>query len=207
MDIGGQMRTLYRAATWDLDRKLAPLIESLLDSDVHFVVTADHGTWFDRTRELDEERIHVPLLLAGPSVEPGTISKTVNLRSLPRSTMAALGREYGDFPGPALQNVTDDQLSVTEYIHNAESDAGPVVPEGGEGQTRLDIAAIEGDTRVDMVDEALEVVRSGGRPERVERLQDFIESHNTGGQALSAKQPIEYDPETKTRLRELGYLE
>jgi len=203
--VGERMRVLYRAAIWDLDRKLAPLVERLLSRDTSVIVTADHGTWFDRSRELDEERIHVPLLLFTPDREPETVDFSVNLRSLPATTMQVLTGDTGPFAGPSLIDVEEDQVSLTEFIHDDSWGHGPVTPGGSEGDIRRDVAAVKNDARVDLIDEDISVVR--GPDAEVDELRGVLEEvreqpvYSTGGAG------VEYDDETERRLRELGYLE
>ncbi|MFC7193459.1 sulfatase-like hydrolase/transferase [Halosimplex aquaticum] len=63
---GTDMYDLLKAAIWDTDRRVGPLVSELISDGAFVVVTADHGIWFRRDRELDEERLHVPLLLFPP---------------------------------------------------------------------------------------------------------------------------------------------
>lgn len=204
-EIGNRMRALYRATIWDLDRKVAPLVESLLERDAFIVVTADHGTWFDRSWELDEDRLHVPLLVFLPDRPPATIDATVNLRSLPHTTMRAIGLDPEPFEGPSLLEVTTDQLSLTEYVHVDDDEEGPVTPGGSANDVRRDIAAISNDARVDLVEGHVNVVR--GPDDEVAALRDAIEQRRDAPLVGEPPNDVEYDQETTDRLRELGYLE
>jgi hypothetical protein len=202
--LGERMYDLYQAAIWDLDRKVTPLVETLVDDGACVVITADHGTWFRRERELEEERIHVPLIVFTPDAEPRTVPETVNLRSLPRTTMEAVEGTDGGFAGPSLLDVVDDQTSITEFIHTGRRD-GPVQPSGpGDDSLQRDIVAVEGDTRVDSIDGEFRVERGSDADTDALRaaIEDLLATpidHEDGD--------ISYDEETEARLRELGYLE
>jgi len=60
------MSTLLRATIWDTDRKVARLVESLIDEGAFVVVTADHGNCEDMGAEEDPNTSHtlnkVPLI-------------------------------------------------------------------------------------------------------------------------------------------------
>lgn len=199
------MHRLYRAAICDLDRTIAPLIKALVRQEALVVVTADHGQWFDRNTELDDDRIHVPLLIFEPSGSAETVRHTVNIRSLPRTTMDALGMDH-DFDGEDLTEVTEDQVSITEFIHNEASVGKPVTPEGGvndRNSISYRSVLIEDATRVDFDGETTATGESGDRAQNLERIAESIFQEKLDLDDAS----IEYDDRTENRLRELGYLE
>lgn len=203
-EIRDRMYELYHAAIWDLDRTVTPLIKSAVEEGSFVVVTADHGNWFSRDNELDEERIHVPLILFAPNESPRVVDQTVNLRSLPRTTMKAVTGDGGGFGGNDLTSVSGDHLSITELVHDPETPGSPVEPYGSEEQSiQYDIAAIKGANRVDFVNGDFNTVRDhGGTAELENRITELRE---TG---------VAFDPVNDTndldrdeRLRQLGYLE
>jgi arylsulfatase A-like enzyme len=204
-ELGELMYGLYKSAIWDLDKKVTPLVEELVDNGSFVIVTADHGNWFRRGRELEESRIHVPLLIFSPTFESGTISHTVNLRSLPRTTMEVVEDYSGGFKGDNLLKISNDQISVTELIHNPHEPGSPVNPHGNPQQSiQYDVATVKSDSRVDYVDDEFQDVR--GSNETINELRDHI------NELLS--RDISYTPErgtvntsTESRLRDLGYLE
>ncbi|MXR51178.1 sulfatase-like hydrolase/transferase [Halovenus sp. WSH3] len=205
---GEDMYALYLAAIWDIDRKVAPLVRELLDQDTLVVVTADHGNWFRRDHDLDEERIHVPLLVFGHESAPRTVDKTVNLRSLPRTTLDALDHpNAGTFSGTSLLQVDDHQCSITEFIHNDAETGVPVTPSGKLGvdeEIVYQIAAIQGDGRVDFDGENVTVARPD--PEYEEDLRETIATLRQSNVA-GADGSIDYDGSTRQRLESLGYLD
>lgn len=203
-EIGGRMYDLYHAAIWDLDRTIAPLIKSAVKADSFVVITADHGNWFSRDNELDEERIHVPLILFAPNEPQRVVEQTVNLRSLPRTTMEVVTGSDGGFGGIDLTNVSEHQLSITELVHDPETPGSPVEPYGNSDQSiQYDIAAIKDGNRVDFLDGEFQTIRDqGGIGELKSRIREL--------RATDVKFDPVNDPndsDRDERLRQLGYLE
>lgn len=198
-----QMTKLYHATIWDLDRKMTPFIEELLEEDTAVFVTADHGNWFRRQEEFEPELIHVPLLAFVPGQESETVDQTVNIRHLPTTTMELLDREH-PFSGDSLLSVTEDQLSITESIHEAEDDS-PVAARGdADSEVLYDIAAVQGDARVEYVNSSFEEV--SGDTEACAPLRERIEELVDRGFRSADGKRIEYDDVTEERLKDLGYL-
>lgn len=202
--LGDRMYNLYLAAIWDLDRKLAPLVDSLIDAGTFVIVTADHGHWFKRTRELEEDRIHVPLLVFHPGHQPRTVSETVNLRVMPRTTMDVVRGSPEEFSGPSLLNVDEDQTSITEFIHVGDTD-NPVRPGGcDDGPVQRDIVAVRGDTRIDAIDGQILVEREDSQT--ADELSVIVEEL-LDEPVYRGHTEISYDEKIDQRLRDLGYLE
>lgn len=195
------MTKLYRATIWDTDRKLAPFVKSLVKDDTIVIIIADHGNWFRRRKEFETELIHVPLLIFTPSKPAERIEYTVNIRDLPSTTMDALD-QGNPFRGKSLLNVEDDRLSITESIHEPHEDSPVDAHGGGEEEIVHDVAAIQGDVRVEYVEGRFE--RISGSPKEVEELEVAIEDI-LAGSVRSDKREIEYDDEIERRLEALGY--
>lgn len=202
-DTADRMYDLYKAAIWDVDRKVTPLVSEFVDHGGFVAVTADHGVWFRRNRELDEERIHVPLLLFAPDKRAGRIDHTVSIRSLPSTTMDALEEPVDSFPGPSLFDVNSDQLSITEFIHRAGEEGSPVDATGtGDGAIEYDLATVKGDTRLDYCDGTYQLRRGGTHEAELrERIQTQLANGPRGSDTA-----IEYDETVKQRLEDFGYL-
>lgn len=202
--IAAKMKALLKATIWDTDRKVAPLIESLLDQGAFVVVTADHGNWFQRDTELDEERIHVPLVIFAPDEPSRRVDHTVSLRSLPRTTLSTLNRADADeFPGRNLFRVQDDVISVTEFIHIANQNGKPVNPGGDEdGNIRFDMAAVQGDDRLDYIDTNYYLRRGDDDNDTLrEDIEGILANVPEIGQ-----HDITYDDTVRRRLEDFGYL-
>jgi arylsulfatase A-like enzyme len=199
-----RMNALKRATTWDTDRKIAPLISLFLERDAFVVVTADHGSWFRRKTELDEERIHVPLVIFAPNVTPQRVDRTVNLRSLPRTTLSLVSyTNADDVSGRNLLDVTDDKISITEFIHVANEEGKPVNPEGGDSDEMcFDAAAVCGGDRLDYIDGTYHC-RYGEDYDDV--LRETIEERLSNAPAIG-EHDIKYDEIVKQRLEDFGYL-
>ena len=202
--IGERMYDLYKAAIWDLDRTVTPLIKEAVDNEAFVVVTADHGNWFQRETELDEQRIHVPLILFAPDEPARTVNKTVNLRSLPRTTMEVLYDTNGGFAGVDLTSIEKNCISVTELIHYPDAPGSPVQPFGRDDQAvQYDLAVIKGDSRVDMVNGEYRTLRdSGSTGELKEKIRE-LRSREIRFESVNEAA----DTTKEDRLRQLGYLE
>jgi hypothetical protein len=170
------------------------------------VVTAYHGQWFDRKTDVDNERIHVPLLIFKPDYSATTIEHTVNLRSIPRTTMEVLGIDH-DFDGVDLTTVTEDQVSITEFIHDKGAVGKPVTP-GGNVENRESVSyqsvVIEDGTRIDYDGGGSTIA---GEPSGREKKLVEVAKKASPERLNPNDASIEYDDQTTERLRELGYLE
>lgn len=203
-EIAAKMQALLKATIWDTDRKIAPLVESLLDQGAFVVVTADHGNWFRRDTELDEERIHVPLIIFAPDEPSRCVDHTVSLKSLPRTTLAALNcADADEFQGRDLLRVQEDGISVTEFIHIANQDGKPVNPSGDDdGNIRFDMAAIQCNDRLDYIDTNYHLRRGD---DENDTLRKEIESRLSNVPEIG-QHDIEYDETVRQRLEDFGYL-
>lgn len=201
-----QMRELYHATLWDIDRKLAPLIEDLVSTGTFVVLTADHGQWFRRESELEESRIHVPLVVFSPASQPDRIEHTVNLLSLPKTTIDAIGNSDHNFPGNSLLEQSGSQQSITEFIHPREEDGKPISPHGGlsEKDVQYDITAIKDEGRVNWINDVLEQVR--GTDAECDDLVETVNQLRSREINYGGDESIEYSQQTEERLEDLGYL-
>lgn len=210
------MYTLYLASIWDLDRRVTPLIEDLLADDTVVIVTADHGNWFRIDDSLEEDRIHVPLLIFTPETDGEYVDHTVNLRHIAATTTTLLRKESSDvssLPGTNLLDVDSDLTSVTEFIdHKKIGDLSghPVLPEGMDDESDgyyYYVSAIRGDSKINYSEgeESYDVIRGGGA--ELERLRSDLEEHVDKDVNLGSASRIEFNNGTEDRLRQLGYLE
>lgn len=198
---------LYRAVSWDLDRKVAPLIEHLLDNDVLVWVFSDHGPWFRDAPDLSEERLKIPLLCFAPEEEPRTIDHTVNLQSIPRTTLTALGRDTASFDGADLLSVSADQRSISEHIQRKADIAGQVNVDAeiDGSEIQYDIALVEGEAMVRRVAGEWETIR--GDDEATRALREAGERIVDAGPITVAGADAEHDERTMERLKQLGYMQ
>lgn len=202
------MEELYRAAIWDLDRKLTPLVRDLIDDNTFVVVTSDHGIW-DRDTAHSENRLHVPLVIFGPSDTPRTVPYTVSLQSLPRTIVEATGSKTSRFPGCSLLRTDDHQLAITEIIHHPnevyEKTGRVDVTKSKEADKELqrDLVLVKGDARLEYTD--------GRWSQRVDDRNVLSELRDEGERILSTpihgqSLDVEYDDVTARRLEDLGYM-
>jgi arylsulfatase A-like enzyme len=196
------MRDLYYATIWDTDRKVTGLIRELVQDDSLVIVTADHGNRFSARGQLDDTRIHVPLIVFHPDETARTVDSTVNLRSIPRTVTEATGGAENQFAGQNLLDVTEDGLSITEFIHAVGDGATAVTPLGGNTDVQYDVAGIIGDTKIEFRDGEFHQIRGGAHSEQIQsNIRQLVdEGLNVDGA------DIDYDDSTEERLEDLGYL-
>jgi hypothetical protein len=206
------MERLYHAAIWEFDRQFTPFVERLLEDNTFVAVLADHGSW-DNNSAYSDERLHVPLVVFTPDETDRTVSHTVNLRSLPRTTMEQLRGESGGFDGSDLLSITDDEVSISEIIHSPNEIYEktervyvnrPTKPAAKE-EIQRDAVLIEDGSKVTLIDGELTVVREGEAD--VEELERIGRSVVTGPLDTHNEVTTEIDDVTKERLKHFGYLE
>jgi hypothetical protein len=211
------MYDLYKAAIWDIDRKVTPLIKHLLDRDTFVVVTADHGNWFRRETEVDEERIHVPLILLSPNQDSGTINTTVNIRSLPKTTVNAVNGDQSAISGDNLRSPTTDHVSITEHVKDRSVEGTPVDPlDTDTGDLLYQVVGVNEGARVDLYQPINEVgerivnpeyTNSYGSKPQLSEIRKEIELLNEKTINMGDGTRMEFDEETRNRLEDLGYIQ
>jgi len=201
--VAEDMEQLYHAAIWDTDRKVGPLVRDMVESGAHVIVTADHGSRFTGHGSLDDRRIHVPLLVFAPDAEQRAVDHSVNVRSMAATTLAQVAPGRDTFDGYDLLDVTEDQVSLTEFVHDSSPTGNSVSAFGDFETVQYDIAAIKGDTRVDWVDGGF---RALGDSETERELAEVVERLQAEGLDATDRSPVEYDRDTQERLEDLGYL-
>jgi len=200
------MEQLYRAAIWDFDRALAPLVRDLVLDDVFVVVTSDHGIW-NRNTAYEDSRIHVPLLVFAPDEKSRNITQTVNLRSLPRTIDQWVNGE-SEFDGVSLLDVESNQISVTEIIHHPnevyERTGRVDVTKSNHHNREIqrDIVLIQNGARVDHVDGEW---MPSGEASAANRLREHGEEI-LSRPVLMGDRELTYDDAVRERLEELGYM-
>ncbi len=194
-------RRLYHAVLWDLDRKIAPLIEELIQGGNTVILTADHGNWIGQPLSLAPKLLHVPLVVFHRGQSGQTVPYTVNTRHLPTTTMDVFD-EPDPFDGESLLQVDDDRLSISESIHPTGSRI-PVAVHGDSDLTlQRDIAAIRGDARVDYMDGTIHR-RCGSDDTKTELRKELM--HLNQQRVKSGSDHLTYDEVVHQRLTHLGY--
>jgi hypothetical protein len=195
------MYDLYLSAIADLDKRVTPLIRSLVEDDVTVIVTSDHGPWF-ATDALSEERLNVPLVIFTPEEPARTIDHTVSLRALPHTTERLVHDEDSSFPGYNLLDVTTDRTVITEHVHRDTSGRGPFTADKGTDTEIIhDIIVRDGTDYVSRVNghwesSAPDEIVANLREKAETVLSDDVASDGRGTQS----------GEMKERLKDLGYI-
>jgi arylsulfatase len=84
----------------------------LLDETL-IVITADHGDafgehgYYEHPRYLDDELLHVPMLVCGPSVPAREVRTPVSTLDVAPTLLAAVGHVSDDLPGRSLFDVSE----------------------------------------------------------------------------------------------------
>jgi len=129
----------YGLCSWldhNVGQILAAVREAGLEDNTQIVYTSDHGdnlgargVWGKST--LYQESVKVPMLLAGPGVDPGVCATPVDLMDLFPTILEAVGidpaPEMGDRPGRSLYEVaaapTDTERTILSQYHAVGSNA------------------------------------------------------------------------------------
>ncbi|QGA81924.1 Arylsulfatase A [Halomicrobium sp. LC1Hm] len=195
------MYDLYLSAVADLDRRITPLIRSLINNGVTVFVTSDHGPWF-ATEALDEERLNVPLIIFDSEEPARTVDHTVSLRALPHTTERLVHSCDSSFPGYDLLDVTTDQTVVSEHVHRDTSGRGPfTADEGTDTEITNDIVVREGTDYVTRIDGHW---KSSAAEEIAVKLREHAESVLSHSPTRDGT--VMHGSEMKERLEDLGYI-
>jgi len=200
------MDQLYRAAVWDLDRKVAPLIADLIADDIFVAVTADHGRTYSST-PYSEKRRHVPLILFHPDEDSRVITKTVDLRALPATTLDAIDLPHED-AGKSLFQASDDRVAVTEIIYNTMmlEDGGIMVDHEGkvDPETHHDIVLKQGEGAIELRDGVR--TSTWGPDDIIQQLTEVGSDIHDEGLYVPGADQSGYDDVMQQRLEDLGYM-
>lgn len=206
------LRALYEAAIWDFDRKFTPLVADLIDDGAFVAVFADHGPYDTNTAYADD-RHHVPLVLFAPEEPARTVEYTVSLRSLPRTTKAVVQGSDGDFTGPSLLAVDEDQTAITEIIHvpnDVYERTGRVFVNrptdvADPAEIQHDVVLYRGDAKVTFIGGECSIVR--GQPAVTDDLEATGRALLAEGPTFDDEGPADVDDVTEERLKRLGYID
>lgn len=129
------LRALYDAEIRSWDAELAALRASLaalgLAESTVIVVTADHGEEFQdhgallHGTHLYEEQVHVPLIVAGPGIRPGTVENVAQHIDFLPTVARLLGvPPVAGLPGTDLlaAGARDGRAAVSETRHGVHTD-------------------------------------------------------------------------------------
>ena len=116
----GRLRGLYLGGVRDLDRDFARFLADVdarpRADDTWLLFTSDHGEAFNEHQNLFhghgtwEENLRIPMLLRGPSAEPGTVEHAASLVDVPRTVaeIAGMAPDPG-WLGDSLLSVEEDR--------------------------------------------------------------------------------------------------
>lgn len=134
------LTNLYDGEIRYLDDQLSGFLDALahrgLLEDSLVIITADHGDGFNEQgyyahpRTLDDELLHVPLIVLGLAEQPARISAPTSTLDIVPTVLAALGEEHPDLPGTPLQHIArtpseyNDRRVYSQVRGDEEKDNG-----------------------------------------------------------------------------------
>jgi arylsulfatase A-like enzyme len=219
------IRGLYRGEVSAVDAAIGELMEALeekgLLGSTLVIFTADHGEeLFDNEQYVGHQKVmyetvlHVPLLLAGPSISAGKIVRTpVETRDIPRTITDWLGlAAAADFEGESLLRGIEREMDraagrpVFAEAYSLEGELGSLVIkwdglkylEGAEGGTGTLFSLDEGlgEKPLTPLDQAA-----------LSRARELRDAWEAAHPAFSGDAAPLLDPETRKALKALGYLQ
>ena len=119
---------LYDAEVMNVDNHIGEFMEQLEGMNInfdntYFIITSDHGDefgehgGFGHSEKLYDELIRVPLVIAGPGLNPRKITKQVSLLNLPPTILSvAINGKYPDFLGHDLLALMKYDRDGEEYV-------------------------------------------------------------------------------------------
>jgi len=206
-----RMRRLYAAGVADMDSALGLLLDAVaasLGSAPLVVVAGDHGEHLEERLDeygyanghgayLEEETLRIPMLLAGPGVEPGRSSGAVSIRDLYTTLLRAGGLQD---PLEAtegrrdLRVASDERRIVVVERRLFRSHPKPGVQEH-------DIAATDGAQLLILAEDG-SVTRGADAP------TDLLEAARARARnRFGLDTPPATDAQTREALEALGYAE
>ena len=219
----GKDKHRYLSALYDgelrfLDLQLARLLDWVdieFGDDALVVVTADHGEELGEDGRVGHEYglaqslIHVPLLIRGPGLSPGTIEAPVSLRALPDLILAAASHGH-----VAIRDLVRENFPVISERYPSTHNASTL----GDDYLRPWVAAIEDDLKVVGPSSAgvrwtaldpsdFDEVKKGTLPERGRALSDWIDAYWLHSWDRRGEHADQSPGGTKLeQLRALGYV-
>jgi len=191
------------------------------------VITADHGDafgengYYEHPRYLHDELVHVPLILAGPGVTPGTVEVPTSTLDIATTVLSAVDRSDEGLPGEDLRAVaaTPENYAGRTVISQArgEKEDSHLRRFSGRGRARTVLAEYDvGTEQIEVEYRSDDTSGDDGRAEREgegehaettveDRLRAHVERHADAAPDGSEEEPEEVSDEIQDRLSALGY--
>jgi arylsulfatase A-like enzyme len=209
---------LYDAEIRYTDSQIGRVLDTLEKSGILentiVIITADHGEAFGEHDRFGhhpypyDELIKVPLIIAGPGVESTTVNKQVSLLDLAPTVLDLVGAETPDsMEGQSFAPVLsgddlDDRTAMTI------SDNGTIF--GCRTAEWKYITRIDGKESI-LFDLASDPTESNNLtkdvPEVMEQFEATIAEYRASIDHSDATANVEYSPEARQRLADLGYVD
>jgi len=211
------LQTLYDAEIRYTDRQIGRVIDALEENNIldstFVIVTADHGEAFGEHGRFGhhpypyEELLRVPLIIAGPSIEPTTSSQQVSLLDLAPTILDLVGLEPSEkMEGESFTPAVFDE-KIDDRTAMSISDNGEVF---GCRTTEWKYITRWNDDEAYLYDLSSDPVESrnlyGEYPEIVNHFESLIEEYRNGIDTASETN-IDHSSEVQQRLADLGYVD
>ena len=213
-------RAMYAAALHEADAALARLLDAVPRDTTAVILAADHGeslgehgVFYDHVG-LYEQQLRIPLLVHLPGAPPTRSALDVTTLDLAPTVVALFGLELGhDLPGrsllPVVQGGFDAGLAArTRFVHEHAHHSGAALREGDwklvwqREPTRLLGSGLQLFHLGRDPDEQHDLTTR--EPERLASMLARLAALAPPPEPGTVRTP---DPETRDRLRALGYLE
>jgi len=173
------------------------------------ILTADHGDafgehgYYEHPRYLQDELVHVPLIISGPNLEPATINSPASTLDVVPTILSAARISTEGLPGQDLREMATpaDQFSDRTVISQARG-------ENGNRHVRRFSARQQSATVYAEYDVNTEIMNLSNNAENeslAEDLQAHIVDHTQSEIDIAGEVDDEVDKEIEDRLSALGY--
>lgn len=219
-DVKTKVLQLYDAEIQYCDREIGKLLETLrnrgLMENTYVVITSDHGEEFWEHQQYNHghstfsEVARVPLIIAGPGIEPGVRAQPVELIDL-YPTLATWASS------PLPQNIHGSDLSPVlagkdgpgrAFTQNMKSNLLTSLTIGTEKLVQVEYQGEEVWMLFDLSTDPGETENlASSRPERVLELRDLLEKRRVESASFQPahSERVELGDQRKAELEKLGY--
>lgn len=201
---------LYDAEIQYLDDQIHSFINSLKERELYkntvVIITADHGDafgkngYFGHPRRLDDELLHVPLVIVGCDNSRGTVANPVSTLDVAPTILDAANLPHDQLPGTSLLDIIDGEIALEErYVFSqAKKEDESIRLYRATGKNDSCIAEVGLDT-------SEFTIRSSNGETAQEALREYVENQINSVDSNSDNKTADIDADIEDRLQALGY--
>lgn len=210
---------LYDAEIAYSDDRLSEFFDALdsrgLLEESLVVITADHGDafgeegYYEHPRYLHDELVHVPLLVTGPGVTPGTVGAPTSTLDVVATVLSTVGHPDPGLPGEDLRDVAaaPDSYAERTVLSQARGEKDDAHVRRFSARSRSTTCFAEYDTESERLDVDCRVRDEANEASR-ETVEGILRAHvraHAGGAGETEEESEEVSEEIQDRLSALGY--